>query len=375
MTQSHPTSDATRVDLDDTVKIAPSVFAANYEDARRKFLEAAPKAKSYPCSAKGPTGEALFTDVAYIGDPDARKLLVLISSTHGPEGYCGSASQVLFLKSNLPQTLPPSTAVLVIHAVNCYGFAWDRRVTAEGVDLNRNFVDFTKPLPKDVGYRELADHFVPRDLSEKAVKRAEEAIAAFEAKHGAHARRLALANGQYTNPTGMFYGGTGPTEARLTQEAIVRDFNVAGRDKVVIIDYHTGLGPYGYGELQCEESSGLAGLKRAQRIFGPSATSPVVGTSASMPINGTQDEFWLRLMGDRHTYVCLEYGTYPSAVGVLRDDHWLFAYRRDEADAELGRRIRKATKDYFYPQRLDWMEMIVWRSHQVHRQAIEALRH
>nr|WP_253075731.1 DUF2817 domain-containing protein [Bradyrhizobium sp. 139] len=74
----------------------------------------------------------MFTDVAYFGSPDARKLLILISGTHGPEGYHGSAAQLLFLRAKLHEQLPPSTAVLFIHALNCYGFAWDRRSTAEG---------------------------------------------------------------------------------------------------------------------------------------------------------------------------------------------------------------------------------------------------
>ena len=27
-------------------------------------------------------------------------------------------------------------------------------------------------------------------------------------------------------------------------------------------------------------------------------------------VNGTHDEYWQRLLGDRHLYVCLEFGTY-----------------------------------------------------------------
>ncbi|TGT53188.1 DUF2817 domain-containing protein, partial [Mesorhizobium sp. M2E.F.Ca.ET.166.01.1.1] len=100
----------------------------------------------------GPSGEALYTDAAYFGPADAKKLLVLVSGTHGPEGYIGSAAQLLFLRAKFHERLPSSTAVLFVHALNCYGFAWDRRVTAEGVDLNRNFVDFSKPLPSNPGY-------------------------------------------------------------------------------------------------------------------------------------------------------------------------------------------------------------------------------
>ena len=36
----------------------------------------------------------------------------------------------------------PDLAVLYIHALNPHGFSFWRRVTQEGVDLNRNFHDF-----------------------------------------------------------------------------------------------------------------------------------------------------------------------------------------------------------------------------------------
>lgn len=364
------------MNFDGAKQIAPLVFARTYAEARQKFLTAAPKAQAYPCSAKGPSGEALFTDVAYLGPPDAKKLLVLISATHGPEGYCGSAGQLVFLQSKLAKSLPRSTGVLLIHALNCYGFAWDRRVTAEGCDLNRNFVDFSDPLPANPGYEELAEYLVPSDISEEAIRRADAAIAAYATAHGELALRLARQAGQYTRPGGVFYGGTQPTEARRTLEQIARDFDVAARDQVIIVDYHCGLGPYGYGEVQIEEISGLDGHERAVKIFGECATTPIIGTSAATAVHGCQDELWERALGDRHVYVCFEFGTFPWYGGtrdLIRNDHWLFQYRPEAANSELGRQIRNATKEYFYPQGLDWKEMVASRSHMVHRQALEAL--
>lgn len=87
------------------------------------------------------------------------------------------------------------------------------------------------------------------------------------------------------------------------------------------------------------------------------------------------DEFWQRLLADRHTYVGPEFGTYPRQNGwlVQRKDLWLFKYQPDAVDSELGRHIRQAVKWHYYPQADDWKEMVLWRSHQVHRQAVEAL--
>lgn len=366
-----------RMNLDSAKQSASVVFSDSYLEARQKFLAAAPTSTAYRCSTNGPSGEALFTDAAYFGRPDAKRLLVLVSGTHGPEGYCGSAAQLLFLQAKFHEGLPSSTALLFIHALNCYGFAWDRRVTAEGCDLNRNFIDFSKPLPPNPGYEELAEHLVPADITPEGIRRADAAIAAYRSVHGEQKFREAISSGQYSRPGGRHYGGTEPTEARRTLERIAIDFNVAARDQVIIIDYHTGLGPYGYGELQCEQPSGLSGYERAVSIFGPSVTSPDLGTSTGVIISGSQDEFWQRSLGDRHIYVCLEFGTFgPQDVRARdtgRNDAWLFMYQPEEADSELGRKIRKASKLYFYPQTLDWEEMVIWRSHLVHRQAVEAL--
>src|SRR5438067_3020381 len=114
------------MNLDSAKQLAESVFSNSYSEARQKFLAAVPGAKGYPCSTKGPSGESLFTDAAYFGNPDARNVLVLVSATHGPEGYCGSAAQLTLLKAGLHEKLPASTAVLFVHALNCHGFAWDQ---------------------------------------------------------------------------------------------------------------------------------------------------------------------------------------------------------------------------------------------------------
>jgi hypothetical protein len=120
-------------------------FAADYSEAREKFLAAARVAGAslhrYDNPSKGPRGEQLSTDVARVGPDDASKIVMTISSTHGVEGYCGSGFQVDWLAGVGATGLPKDTAVLHVHAINPYGFAWTRRVTEEGNDLNRNYVD------------------------------------------------------------------------------------------------------------------------------------------------------------------------------------------------------------------------------------------
>lgn len=363
------------------VNAANKHFSSNYFEARQKFRDylgqaAVGETVAYPSPARGPHGVELSTDVAWFGDPRAPKVGIMISATHGVEGYCGSAAQLDWLAERGYEKLKSDEAILLIHAINPYGFAWDRRVTQEGCDLNRNFVDFTKPLPHNEGYDMLADALVPRELSGPIVEAAEATIEKFCAAHGELAYRKARGSGQYRHPTGMFFGGFGPTVARQTLERIVSDYAIASRQFVLVVDYHTGLGPYGYGELQCEQASGMSGYQRARNIFGPSVTSPDLGTSSAVVLNGTQDDHWERLLGDRHVYVCLEFGTFPSGAGrpALRADHWLYAHCKSEIETDVGYEIRRRVRQHFYPERADWKEMVLSRTRQVHRQMIEGLR-
>lgn len=356
-------------------------FASNYFEARQRFRDyvsesAVGEAAAYPSPARGLLGEELSTDVAWFGDRRAPKVGIMVSATHGVEGYCGSAAQLDWLACRAYEGLNSDEAMLLIHALNPYGFAWDRRVTQEGCDLNRNFVDFTATLPHNEDYDLLADCLVPRELDGPLFVAAETKIEQFRTAHGEIAFRKARTAGQYRHPTGMFFGGFGPTVARQTLERIVLDYSIESCLFVLVVDYHTGLGPYGYGELQCEQASGASGYKRARCIFGPSVTSPEVGTSSAVVLNGTQDDYWQRLLGDRHVYVCLEFGTYPpeAARSALRADHWLYAYRQAEIDTDIGHEIRRRVKQHFYPERTDWKGMMLYRSRQIQRQMIEGLR-
>ena len=59
------------------------------------------------------------------------------------------------------RTRKAGVPVLYIHALNPHGFSWMRRVTHENVDLNRNFQDFSQPLPVNEAYAELYELLLP----------------------------------------------------------------------------------------------------------------------------------------------------------------------------------------------------------------------
>ena len=355
-------------------------FAREYEEAREKFLEAArrcgARVRHWPHSLKGPRGEALATDSAWVGAEDARRVLVIISGTHGAEGFAGSGPQVDLLRGPVPGRLPADTAVLLMHAVNPHGFAWWRRVTEENVDLNRNWIDFSQPLPANPGYEELREHYNPVRLDAETLARHEAAIEAYRRQHGVHAERVARSTGQYTDPHGIFFGGTGPTWARRTSEAILAA-HLARAETVAIVDMHTGLGPWGYGEPICNHAPGSERVQRARRWWGPSVTEPLLGTSSSQEKTGLTEFGYERALAHADiAFVALEFGTWgpPHGEHALRDDAWLWQHGqpRDLANPET-RRIREALREYFSPSREDWREAMLWRSRQVYRQALHGL--
>jgi hypothetical protein len=357
-----------------------SFFARDYEDARAKFLDAArdcgARVRHWPHPLKGPRGEALSTDSAWVGAEDASRVLVVISGTHGVEGYAGSGPQVDLLRGPVPAALPRDTALLLMHAVNPHGFAWDRRVTEENVDLNRNWVDFNQPLPANPGYEALRDHYAPKSLDAATLARHEAAIDAYRKEHGAHAERVARSTGQYSDAQGIFYGGTGPTWARRTSEAILAE-HVGRVQTIAIVDMHTGLGPYGYGEPICNHAPGSERVQRARRWWGPSVTEPLLGTSSSQEKTGLTEFGYERALAHADiAFVALEYGTWgpPHGEHALRDDAWLWRYGAplDANDAET-KRIRSALRDFFCPPREDWKEMVLFRARQIYRQALAGL--
>ena len=355
-------------------------YSRDYTAARQQFRELASRAKlpvkSYRNPNPGPAGEALFTDVALQGDAGASRLLVTISATHGVEGFCGSACQSDWLATTATATLPKDVAILHVHAINPYGFSWLRRVTEENVDLNRNFYDFSQPLPENPEYDALADAFVPASLAPELVAAGEARIKAFREKHGDRALQLARSGGQYRHPRGIFYGGDRPTWARETLERILADYDLGAKTAIAAVDLHTGLGPYGHGELICDHDPGSPNIATALQWYGEGVTVPLLGTSASVPKHGTAGtDFWQRHFGPRAVYVALEFGTFSpeQGRGPMREDHVLHARNTVDWNDPETQRIKRALKRHFFPDTRPWREMVLFRSRQVMTLAVEGL--
>ena len=356
-------------------EVNSNVFPSGYLSGRQQWLE---QLALLPCPAHhlmlacdggtGPNGEELFTDSVWIGEQQAENVVVILAGTHGVEGLAGSAIQtdLLQLLAKRQLSCPERTALLLIHALTPWGFAWLRRCDADGVDLNRNALDFSSPLPPNPGYDQLRPALFADDAEQRR-----QLFEQFSQSNGRVALEIAISGGQYHDPAGPFYGGQAPAHGRLVCEALIDHYGLSDR-RLAVIDLHTGLGPYSYGEIICDHAPDSAGATVARQWYGDSVTLPLAGTSSSVPKLGLLDYLWHAIMDQRSCYVTLEFGTYSTdrLFEVLLRDHQLWA-RDDINDARLAHSSQM--RHHFCPNDNAWQQMVLLRARQVVAQAIQGV--
>jgi hypothetical protein len=351
-------------------------FAGSYAEARAKFLAAAAglELQSHPEPLRGRELEPLAMDVARLGPADADALLVVSGGCHGVEGHCGSGVQVAALHDAAlrERAREAGVALLFVHALNPWGFSTGRRVTHEGVDLNRNFIDFRQPRPRNIGYDQLAAAVLPQAWPPGPAEEA--AIQAYAGAHGMAALQQAVAGGQYHHPDGLFYGGEAPTWSQATLRMVLRQHGSRCR-RLGWIDLHSGLGETGVAEriFSCRDDA--AARQRAKSWWGPrDVTFTEDGTSSSSQLQGNA---WLAAYDEcpqaTYTGITLEFGTRPLPVvtDALRFDHWV-ARRRDPADPLLEL-ARDRMLHAFFVDTPSWKRAVVKQGLEAVALAIEGL--
>ncbi|MDO6489240.1 DUF2817 domain-containing protein [Colwellia sp. 6_MG-2023] len=219
-------------------------FSENYQEARLRFVEAASLLKANLKSFTlpkilAPDGSELCIDTAWVGRADAKVILLCISGTHGPEGFCGSAAQLQTLTDGSIDNLPEDVAVLFIHALNPYGFAYMSRYNENNVDLNRNWINFDD-IPKTSALcQELNSLLPPIDkFNEQHFNKALQSLAKLLEKHGGLAVENALGAGQYSIPEGLGYGGKEREWSSVILAEILSSLNPRTQ-KIAYLDWHS----------------------------------------------------------------------------------------------------------------------------------------
>ncbi|MFY7700640.1 MAG: M14 family metallopeptidase [Burkholderiaceae bacterium] len=343
-------------------------FSANYVEARQKFISECDLqsliVKSYINeNAEGFRGEKLYADVVRIGRADAEKTILLLSGTHGVEGYCGSGAQISLLRTGIFSNLPDQLSVLMIHAMNPYGFSHDRRVTEDNVDLNRNFLDFTAASRPASEYYKLHEFLLPKDWDGPGRELADAELGRYMREHGMVAFQAAISSGQYSFPDGIFYGGAQPTWSNTMFRSVLTEYLINTK-KLAVVDFHTGLGPYAYGELIAKGTR--AEKTRAAAWYGSQVTDPEEGTSTSAVLDGmVANGISETLCNAELTFVTLEFGTIPvfEVLTALRGDNWL--YHNQGVDGLLRAKIKQGIREAFYPDSDHWKMEVLKRTHEV----------
>lgn len=355
-------------------------FHRSYGALRSAFRDAVAfrggSIRSYKHSQQGPDGEPLVTDVARIGEPVAPRVLFLVTGTHGVEGYCGGGCLAGWLHGDGPDSLPAGVAVVLVNLINPFGAAWLRRVNEDNVDINRNFVDHGEAYRPNPEYEALHDALLLEDLGDKQVAAADRRTADYRREHGETAYFRAF-GGQYSHPRGILFGGHEPVWSNRLIRALWRE-HAAQASHAALIDFHSGMGPYGYGMPIAPSRPGDAAYDRARAWFGEALVSMYTldkpDTDGDALVGGTMIEaFAADLPETVTTAIALEFGTYPfdDCIPAMRADAWL--HGSGQPESPLGQRIGRDWLEKFFPDDEDWLYMVHWRACQVIDQALRGL--
>ncbi len=321
----------------------------------------------------GPDGRALYTDIAVLGPEKARSTLVLQSGTHGVEGFAGSAIQIALLHDALLSQLVSKLRLVLIHAINPWGFAHLRRTNEDNVDLNRNFIDHAQPYPKNLPYQQLAHILAPTNLSPFSRKTSVVRLLSYGAIHGMKALRSAVSGGQYSHPEGLFYGG----HCEVWSNKILRqalECHVAGTRRVAFIDFHTGLGLSGHGELILNDAKDSSPHQRALDWWGNRVKTTRANESVSAAQVGTLKlSVTESLPSTEVTAGGLEFGTLPSksVLWALIAENWL--YHHGDSDDSRFAPIKAEMRPAFYTETDEWKTTVWEQGRQVISQALTGL--
>ncbi len=355
--------------------MSKSHFSKTYAEARRRFKDAAAAVgatvSSYPIDAE--CQDELAIDVATLG-ADNSPTVVTSSGLHGVEGFFGSAVQHALLDRLSQASTAPNIRYVLIHGVNPFGFSRLRRFNEDNVDLNRNFLlndsDY-KGAPD--GYDSLNSFLNPESPPSRFEPFKLKAIWNIW-QNGLQALKQSVAGGQYKYPRGLFFGGYGPGKST---QIVYENCNswIGLSEKLVHIDFHSGLGSFGTYKLLLSEGAGSENCSWYTDAFGIDSVEPLeTPEGTAYKVSGLFGEWMQKHFESReYRFVGAEFGTYNviRVLGAIRAENR--AHHYDSENSAVYQSAKAELLECFCPNNVSWRNQVIESGLKIIAQGAQAL--
>ena len=263
--------------------------------------------------------------------------------------------------------LTNDSAIVLVHVLNPFGMAWLRRVNENNVDLNRNFLG---PDERFAGvssaYLRLGPFLNPKSppTPDLFYLRAVWLVA----REGMPTLRQAVSGGQYEIPMGLFFGGK-QTEASPAKFQDYLADRLAGADRFVAVDIHTGLGRFGGDRLLVDAAPERRRLNKAMRTVFGERVQLLDHRGVAAAVRGAHYSMYYRLFPGAEVYfTAQEFGTYNplAVVEALRAENRWHHY----GSATVEHPTKARLLEVFCPKDENWRQTVLRRGEEVIRQAL-----
>lgn len=364
------------------VNTVSNTFSSSVADANEHFAKACEHSgavvEQFNHPLSDPQGRPLQTSVAWLGPKEAEHVLMIVSGTHGAEGWAGSAIQIDALEQGVFQSLPADTALMMIHLINPWGCAWGRRENEDNADLFRDFIYYKPELRSDdiLFDDALAEALTLTCYTDEARSQSETKIEQVISAIGERSFTEITRAGQFRYPQTPCYNGGGISWSyRLYRDLVSQYLNKARR--VFCLDLHTAFGDYGDGILipyyavggpdqpKLDALASYYGKDRCH-IAGFDSRIP---SHPRLPYEIAMDF----IPGLEMLSTVLEFGTYDwvDGVNLIKYMNYLFT-EGDPLNPECPDLVDQYNK-LCYPDKDDWRDMVIARSREVIQQTLAGI--
>jgi len=339
----------------------------NYYKNRKTFIETATKLgfNLTKYTFENGSDREYICDVATIGCKKAKNVFVCTSGIHGVELSFTSKIQTSWLlaASELTKKDLKKVKLVFVHALNPYGAVHGTIVDHEHNDVNRNFVSFEQWLPDSINYYQLASAFKPKSFSPYETMKSYLSMINYCRKFGVKSFTKALAEGQYTDSKGLYYGGKTPSWSRNTWDQIIQNQIATKKTrKIVHCDLHSGVGKYGEVSLLVNNNLPTINLLKSNHILSRFTKQT---SNAFTRISGDIVDYWKPSSKIEIYPFAMEIGTskMPKQIEGLDILHAMIRRNileiRYKDDHPKAKEIIDKTTDIFHPKDPKWEEEVM----------------